>query len=1175
MNKIMEIIIFELKYQLRRPSIWIHFFATVGLLMLIIDEIIDYAQKVEDIQLNSALTIADISGYACKFGMLLMAALVSDIALRDIAKRMDALVFTTSINKWHYLFGRFLAAFLLAAGGIMAIVIIAVTLFNIFSDNAESFGTPSAMAFINAGMFLILPNAFITTAIIFSSVLITRRSMAAYAGAILIFIFNILGSQISPGMLQWGQIIDPFATAVLNYLAATLNTAERNTADLTLHGYLLLNRLLWTLFSLILIIVAFSRFKLLAQTRKKIKKANVAGTELKSVKPVMISKVKAKFDKRSKMRQLICLSWDEFKAMATSRTGLFIPLFSVFVFLFIPKMAEGPMQVPAMLTSFRVISLMSHPALKMLMVFFIAIIAGNLVWKERDVRLNEIYDVVPVSNTSIVLGKYFALTLMLFMVQLAAAIAGIAVELTYGGHPDYMLYIEMAVIIQWINYSFFAAVFLAIHILINQKHTGHLIILLFFLYTAFSSRIGIEHKLLVFGSDMGMSPSDFYSQSPFIFTWLIFKLYWLGWLLLLMTAAVQMWPRGRKLGSKFKFHDAIIGAKKFSVYIASFLVLSTGMLIFYNTNILNDYHTGNSLLQNQADYEHKYGKYKNKPQPVIIAETLHIELYPSKKKAHINGIYALQNNTLQPISEIYIDIPASVNIGPVKFSKKGRTVIRDSKLGCIIYLLDRPLLPHDKISISYMIGHQAERFSDDELNTAVMDNGTCLKSWQWLPALGYQRNKEITGEKLRDEYNLPFHKQVRALSDVNAWWDTSGGRELINIESTIGTEVGQTVVAPGSLKNTWLQNGRKYFKYISDSPIRNMFHIYCAKYQVQQTQFRNTALQVFYQRGHELNLSIIEKSMKASLRYYEENFTPYQFRQLRFVEYPDSGTGGISLSGTIGFSPNFAMLNSNNSEFNLPFAVAAHEIAHQWWGHQLSPADVEGIPLLSESLAWYSALGVVEQEYGSDHLRKLLQAMRKSYLTPRSRADVALLYSVNKFQAYRKGPFVMYALKEYIGEKQLNKAFKNLLHKFESGTPPFATSTNLYGELQKVTPVQFQYLLKDLFEENTFWDLKTKQAVARKEKNGSWLVTIEVFAKKVKVSAAGVITDIPMEDQIEIGVLGDGGIEDPLYLQKKKIYSGTNRFTIKLLSKPKEAGIDPRNLLLDTEINDNMKIMTE
>ena len=70
-------------------------------------------------------------------------------------------------------------------------------------------------------------------------------------------------------------------------------------------------------------------------------------------------------------------------------------------------------------------------------------------------------------------------------------------------------------------------------------------------------------------------------------------------------------------------------------------------------------------------------------------------------------------------------------------------------------------------------------------------------------------------------------------------------------------------------------------------------------------------------------------------------------------------------------------------------------------------------------------------------------------------------------------------MREYIGKDRVDDALRSLLKKHGSGAPPLPTSLDLYRELQAVTPDSFQYLLHDLFEKNTFWELETERATAK------------------------------------------------------------------------------------------------
>jgi len=63
--------------------------------------------------------------------------------------------------------------------------------------------------------------------------------------------------------------------------------------------------------------------------------------------------------------------------------------------------------------------------------------------------------------------------------------------------------------------------------------------------------------------------------------------------------------------------------------------------------------------------------------------------------------------------------------------------------------------------------------------------------------------------------------------------------------------------------------------------------------------------------------------------------------------------------------------------------VTAHEVAHQWWAHQVIGVDVQGSRMIVESMAQYSALMVMEKEYGREHMRRFLKYELDRYLSGR------------------------------------------------------------------------------------------------------------------------------------------------------------------------------------------------
>jgi hypothetical protein len=177
---------------------------------------------------------------------------------------------------------------------------------------------------------------------------------------------------------------------------------------------------------------------------------------------------------------------------------------------------------------------------------------------------------------------------------------------------------------------------------------------------------------------------------------------------------------------------------------------------------------------------------------------------------------------------------------------------------------------------------------------------------------------------------------------------------------------------------------------------------------------------------------------------------------------------------------------------------------------------------------------------------------------------------------YRRGPFTMIALSEYIGETRVNTALRRMLETSRSrgGAPPLQTTLDLYRELQAVTPDSLRSLLRDLFEVNTIWEFDTRKAVAEQTAAGTWRVTLEVEARKEIVDTAGVETTLPMDDLVEIGVFApllEGQVERKvLHRQKHRIRSGRQTITVTVSERPSHAGIDPYNLL-DWEEGDNIE----
>jgi ABC-2 type transport system permease protein len=546
------------------------------------------------------------------------------------------------------------------------------------------------------------------------------------------------------------------------------------------------------------------------------------------------------------------------------------------------------------------------------------------------------------------------------------------------------------------------------------------------------------------------------------------------------------------------------------------LIAGTGGYIFYNTNVLHEYNP-------PEEVETVF----NEDQPVVTATKLHIDLHPAQRSADVRGTYILQNRSGRPVERIQF--------------VTHRTYKTDVTFNRVVSKT-RPLLPNETMRMDFTVRVAHVGFTNYGVSTAITADATLL-------------------EHRPDDEGRSWLPLIRAR-------EAQRGVEKIQLETIIATDADQTAIAPGTLRRSWIERGRRHFHYATDAPIRNGFPILSARYATHRSQWNGVAIEVLHHPGHAWNAERLAQSARASLAYYSREFGPYPHKQLRLVEFA-SPRGSLRLTGhpgTVIWSETFAYTHPelDPRKVDFPYAVIAHEIAHQWWGNIVVPARVEGAALVSESLAWYSAMMVVEETFGREHLNRLMEIMRESYLRPTASPEVPLLKANDWLAVYRTGALAMYALRETVGKERVNAALRRFVEQHRNHPP---TANDLYAQLQLVTPPETQPLLKDLFAEITFWDLRMKSA--RWDRIGNaYRVTLDVEAYKTKGGAGGREQRVPMNEPIEIAVYDDK--DQPLYAQKHRIHSGRQTLTLTVPREPSSAGIDAGHVLLDRSRQDNV-----
>ena len=176
---------------------------------------------------------------------------------------------------------------------------------------------------------------------------------------------------------------------------------------------------------------------------------------------------------------------------------------------------------------------------------------------------------------------------------------------------------------------------------------------------------------------------------------------------------------------------------------------------------------------------------------------------------------------------------------------------------------------------------------------------------------------------------------------------------------------------------------------------------------------------------------------------------------------------------------------------------------------------------------------------------------------------------------YNKGSVVLYGMREFLGEDTLNTAFRALVDSFGYAEPPWPTALDMYREIRKVTPDSLTYLLEDHFKHITLYNNLITEATATMDPDSSYTVTVKLTAEKAHADSLGRETKVPMNDWIDIGLLGKEKTdkeEGTILAQKRiRLTSGVNTVTLRSKELPVKAMIDPMHLFFDRVPDDNGK----
>jgi len=1179
---------FELRYWLRGWMVWI-FLLVLAAMFFAADSTdkVRIGEAIGNTYRNAPFVIENYYAAAGIFSILMTTAFVNAAASRDFSYGTYQILFATPMRKRDYLLARFLGSALVAVIPTVGVSVgILLAKYMPWVD-PERWGPIVWKAHIDGILAIALPDTLLVSAFIFTVAALTRSSVTSFLASLGILAAYVTAQALMSDMKNdtLAMLLDPFAINTYSLLTKYWTVTDRNHLSIGWSGMLLVNRLLWLSVAGLVFLFGYARFRFAEKAARKPKKLSVEKERQAFAGRPAIAKMRSGLS--AQFAQFWGSTRTEFSGLV--RSTPFIVITAASLLNSIPSLfisaneGYGNSSLPV---TYQVLSLIDG-TLYLFLIALITFYAGVLVWKERDARVDEVHDALPHPNWVTYGSKWVALTGSLAVILLVEMAAAMACQAYFGYHRFQMgLYVSQLFGIDFALFVCLISLAYFIHVLSPNRYAGYFAFIVFLVVNTFVWRpMGVATRLLRFGSMPEIVYSDLYRRAPFLPGWSWFAVYWLLFSTLLAILSVVLWPRGRETSWRARWANARFrtsGAAPLAM-VAAGLIAGLAGWIYYNTKVLNELIPERDQDRLQAEYEKNYKKFQNLAQPRVLNVTYAIDLDPATRNMNMRGEYEIQNKSSAPISEIHFSIARDYD-SEIQISGASLT-LDDTRLYYRIYKLTQPLQPQQEARVRFTVRSHNRGFENDVTNKELLQNGTFFNNLV-APQIGYLRMRELTDRNDRKKYGLPEWNLMPELERnctahcMNSY--ISANSDWVNVDTVISTSPDQIAVAPGALVAEWSQSGRRYFHYRLDHSAANFYSFISARYTVARDEWNGVKLEVYYDAQHPWNVPKMLESMRKSLEYYSANFGPYPHKEARIIEFPRVARFAQAFPGTMPYSESIGFIAnlSHPDDIDMVFYVVAHEMGHQWWAHQVLGANMEGATLLSETMAQYSALMVMEHEYGRDMMRKFLSYEADNYLKNRGREllkerPLLRVEADQGYIHYRKGSVVMYYLKEMIGEAAVNRALRKLVKQYGYAQPPYPTAYALEDALKAETPANLQYLYDDLFDNITIFSNRTISTDAKKRPDGRYDVTIRVDARKFRADSAGAESEVPLNDFVEIGAFAkpEKGKKygKTLYRERLLMHSGPASYTFIVNELPEKAGIDPFALLIDRIPDDNLK----
>ncbi len=502
-------------------------------------------------------------------------------------------------------------------------------------------------------------------------------------------------------------------------------------------------------------------------------------------------------------------------------------------------------------------------------------------------------------------------------------------------------------------------------------------------------------------------------------------------------------------------------------------------------------HEGGAAKKKAKDYWRKnLATYRDAKVPDIKHVDLQLDLFPERRRYHVNGTYELVDKGEQPLREILLT--GAPHWEKLTWTMDGKPCSPENRAG--LYVLAPPV-PWGKNQVvrigfehegTYPVGISKKGGNSMEF---IVPSAVVLTSFYGsiVPVLGFSDEVGIDDDNRQDskEYRDDFYKgQTDSFVGTRAPFTT-------RIQVTAPADF--TINSVGTKLEDSVKDGRRTVVWESDHPV-NFFNVIAGRWKVK----RGEGTAVYYDRAHPYNVDEMLEALDAARRHFSEWFYPFPWRELKLSEFPNLATYAQGFPTDITFSEGVGFLTQSTPEIHAAFEITAHEAAHQWWGNILVPGKGPGGNILAEGTAHFSTILLVEQTKGENARIDFCKRIEASYGKSRQADSERPLVKIDGQRpgdttvTYDKGGWVFWMLLNHMGREQTLAGIQSFIKAYH-GNPDHPVLQDFLATMRPFAadPAAFDKFTHQWFFEVVVPEYRLHEPTKAKDGEG-WKTTVQI-----------------------------------------------------------------------------------